>query len=194
MDVRIIGSQLCVLAEGEVIATHQQGTRRNSYVTDTAHAPARYEGMEGLWTRGYFLRQGAKVAPGCVAALTRLLDARVIEAQGFRSAMNILDLGRRGNRHLLETACQQLVADPHRQISYTAVTHRLTAVRAQADQRPTTDGQASPAFAPVADSARPGSRDTSKAHLAGAGAFSLACLTGSADTPAQDLPGGAHDA
>lgn len=193
VDVRIIGSQLSVLAEGEVIATHRQGAARNSYVTDAAHAPAHYEQMEGLWTRGYFLRQGAKVGPGCVAALTRLLDSRVIEAQGFRSAMNILDLGRRGNRHLLEAACQQLLADPHRQISYTAVKHHLTALRAQADQRPTTGGDEALATAPATDPGRPASRDTSRAHLAGAGAFSLNSLTGSDATSTQDVPGGAHD-
>jgi transposase len=194
VDVRIIGSELSVLADGEVIATHQQGAARNSYVTDTAHAPARYEGMEGLWTRGYFLRQGAKVGPGCVSALTRLLDSRVIEAQGFRSCMNILDLGKRGNRHLLEAACQQLVADPHRQISYTAVKHRLTALRAEDNERPTTGGSDIHAIAPAAGAGRPASRDTSRAHLAGAGAFSLESLTGSEATLEQDASAGADDA
>lgn len=195
VDVRIIGSQLSVLAEGEVIATHQQGAVRNSYVTNTAHAPAHYEQMRGLWTRGYFLRQGAKVGPGCVDALTRLLDAKVIEAQGFRSAMNILDLGKRGNRHLLEAACQQLVTDPHRPISYTAVKHRLTALRAQDNQRPTTtDGNNIPATAPGTGAGRPTSRDTSRAHLDGAGAFSLDTLTRSSPTSDQDETTGAHDA
>jgi hypothetical protein len=62
--------------------------------------------VSGLWTRGYFLRQASKVGPGTVAALTRLLDGKVIEAQGYRSCMNILDLGKRGSRVLLEQACR----------------------------------------------------------------------------------------
>jgi len=195
VDVRIIGSRLDVLAGGEVIATHRQGQRRNSFVTDAAHAPAHHEGMDGLWTRGYFLRQAAKVGPGCVAALSRLLDSRAIEAQGFRSCMNILDLGKRGNRHLLEQACQRLVADPHRQVSYTAVKHHLAALRAEHHGRPTTSsdtgtradstGSSRGAIAYTGETARPGGRDTSRAHLAGADAFSLDALTRPA-TPLED--------
>lgn len=93
VDVRVIGEQIDVLSGGEIIATHQQGPRRNGYVTDPEHAPAHAEAVSGLWTRGYFLRQASKVGPGTVAALTRLLDGKVIEAQGYRSCMNILDLG-----------------------------------------------------------------------------------------------------
>ena len=178
VDVRIIGTEITVLEGGEVIATHQEGARRGSYVTDTAHAPAKYEGMQGLWTRAYFLRQAGKVGPGCVAALTRLLDGKVIEAQGFRSCMNILDLGKRGSRLLLEQACQQaLEEDPYRQISYTAIKHRLTLLRAEQDQRPTTTGSG-PRFEPDGDTASSSrTRDTSRAHLAGAAAFSLDALT-----------------
>ena len=197
VDVRIIGSEVCVLADGEVIATHQQGTRRNSYVTDTAHAPAHYEGMEGLWTRGYFLRQGAKVGPGCVAALTRLLDSRTIEAQGFRSCMNILDLGKHGNRPLLEQACRHVIEDPHRQVSYTAIKHHLSMLRAEHNGRPTSSGSS---VASSSRAGRPDGRDTSRAHLSGAGAFSLHALTRPAattdddTTDGQDITGGADDA
>jgi hypothetical protein len=178
-DVRIIGTEISVLADGEVIATHQEGVRRNSYVTDPAHAPARYEAMQGLWTRAYFLRQAGKVGPGCVAALTRLLDGKVIEAQGFRSCMNILDLGKRGDRHLLEQACQQVCEeDPYRQVSYTAIKHRLTVLRADQDERPTTGGSRPALSDPAGDTASSSiARDTSRAYLAGAEAFSLDALT-----------------
>ena len=116
-------------------------------------------------------------------ALTRLLDAHTIEAQGFRSCMNILDLGKRGNRHLLEQACQHLIeTDPTRRVTYTAVKTRLSALRAEQDQRPSTTGidpTASPLFGvpPAAEVAAGPARDTSRAHLAGAHAFSLNALT-----------------
>ncbi|WP_017791933.1 IS21 family transposase [Leucobacter salsicius] len=180
VDVRIVGEQLDVLADGAVIATHQRGSHRNGYVTDAEHAPAYLEETAGLWTRAYFLRQAAKVGPGTVAALTRLLDGKKIEAQGFRSCMNILDLGKRGSRQQLERACKQLTDnDAHRQISYTAVKHALAVVRAEQDERPQiirsgarTTGTESP------HSRRIAGRDTSGAHLAGPGAFSLEALTG----------------
>lgn len=184
VDVRIVGTVIEVLADGQIIAAHQQGRHRNGYVSDPEHAPPHYESVAGLWTRGYFLRQAGKVGPATVAALTRLLDGKAIEAQGFRSCMNILDLGKRAsaNRLLLEAACRDLIEeDAHRPITYTGVKHRMSALRADGNQRPTTggDGDAAnpitPGFSPAAAGAA--GRDTSRAHLAGAKAFSLDALT-----------------
>lgn len=178
VDVRIIGDTLDVIADGEIIATHRAGQRRNGYVTDPEHQPAHLADSMNLWTRAYFLRQAAKVGPGTVAALQQLLDAKTIEAQGFRSCMNILDLGKRGNRALLELACCQLTeADDDRPITYTAVKNRITALRAQQDQRPAADPAGRPGE-PLSPPDRHASRDTSGAYLAGAGAFSLEALTG----------------
>ena len=183
VDVRVIGEQIDVLSGGEIIATHVLGSRRNGYVTDPEHAPAHAETVSGLWTRGYFLRQASKVGPGTVAALTRLLDGKVIEAQGYRSCMNILDLGGRGSRVLLEQACRGLVdEDPHRQITYTAVKHRITALRAGLDARPTVSSEAGIVVTSPAGVAAPRRRDTSRAHLAGAGAFSLDALRSAGDS------------
>lgn len=158
-------------------------------MTDPEHAPAHAEAVSGLWTRGYFLRQAAKVGPGTVAALTRLLDGKVIEAQGYRSCMNILDLGGRGSRVLLEQACRGLVdEDPHRQITYTAVKNRITALRAGLDARPTVSNNENTSGVvvglPVVGA--PGRRDTSRAHLAGAGAFSLDALRSAGDPTGGD--------
>lgn len=93
--------------------------------------------------------------------------------------MNILDLGKRGNRQLLEHACRRLTdGDAPRQISYTAVKHAIAAIRAKQDARPTTD----PAVWAPADAAPPSrppaGRDTSRAHLAGISAFRLDSLIG----------------
>ena len=183
VDVRIIGTAIEVLADGQIIAAHHQGRHRNGYVTDPEHAPPHYESVAGLWTRGYFLRQGAKVGPSTVTALTRLLDGKAIEAQGYRSCMNILELGKRasGNRVLLEAACRELVDDdPQRLITYTAVKHRISALRAEGGQRPTTTGSSPGSGGGITASAAragTGGRDTSRAHLAGAKAFSLDAIT-----------------
>lgn len=98
--------------------------------------------------------------------------------------MNILDLSRRGSRVLLEQACKGLVEeDPHRQITYTAVKNRITALRASLDARPTVSSDESVSGAVVGSSVvgAPGRRDTSRAHLAGAGAFSLDALRSAGD-------------
>ncbi|UWW08743.1 Mu transposase domain-containing protein [Mycolicibacterium brumae] len=202
VDVRIIGAAIEVLADGQIIAAHQQGRHRNGYVSDPEHAPPHYESVAGLWTRGYFLRQAGKVGPATVAALTRLLDGKAIEAQGYRGCMNILDLGKRasGNRLLLEAACRELLAeDPNRPITYTAVKHRISALRAAGGARPTSGGGGGggggggrPAM-PASGTSRAATtaRDTSRAHLAGAEAFSLDALTGGDHRAAED---GGHDA
>lgn len=179
VDVRIVGDKLDVLAGGEVIATHQRGSHRGGYVTDPEHAPAYLEDQAGLWTRAYFLRQAAKAGPGTVTALTRLLDSKTIEAQGFRSCMNILDLGKRGNRLLLEQACRRLTdGDRPRQISYTTVKHAIAAIRAEQDARPSADPEAWARADTPPSSRPPAGRDTSRAHLAGISAFTLDNLVG----------------
>lgn len=173
VEARISGFDIDIMADGAIIATHRQGAQRHGYVTNPEHAPAYYEAVSGLWTRAYFLRQAAKVGPYTVEALTSLLDAKAIEAQGFRACMNILSLGKGTNRLLLEAACQQLCdteEQRRRPVSYTAGKHRLTAIRARGDQRPTvTEAPAASASAPLA-------RDTSRAHLGGADQFSLDAL------------------
>ena len=179
VDVRIIGEVIDVLADGDVVATHQRGPHKNGYVTNTEHAPSYLEESTGLWTRGYFLRQAAKAGPGTLAALERLLERRAIEAQGFRSCMNILDLGKRRGRQLLEQACRQLTdEDPYWQITYTAVKNTTAAITAEQQARPKTVPAGTPAGPLPSASAPPPVRDTSRAHLAGAGAFSLDALTG----------------
>lgn len=184
VDVRIIGTQLDVLAGGAVVATHTRAAQRGSYVTDLAHGPTYYEDFQGLWTRAYFLRQGAKAGPATVTALTRLLDARKIEAQGFRSCMNILELGKRGGRRTLEAACARMIADEHRPISYTGIKHAMAAVRAERDARPTTGIPQPPG---TSSSSRVQGRDTTGAHLAGPDAFTLEAILGDADQGGDDV-------
>lgn len=177
VDVRIIGNGLEVLAVGEVVAAHQLGQRKNRYVTNPEHAPAYLTDTTGLWTRAYFVRQAAKIGPATVTAIERLLDGRKIEAQGFRSCMNLLELAKRRNRVLLEQACSRVIEDQHRQVSYTAVKHALTAVRAEQDERPRNAPHINDRVGSSSSSGRPTGRDTSGAYLAGAEAFSLDVLT-----------------
>lgn len=85
--------------------------------------------------------------------------------------MNILALGKGNNRVLLEQACTTVCADQLRPISYTAIKHQITAIRAHAKQRPTTIQDDQPAITLV------GPRDTSRAHLTGIDQFRLNALT-----------------
>ncbi|HLS01977.1 MAG TPA: IS21 family transposase [Beutenbergiaceae bacterium] len=180
VQVRIIGEQLDVITDGEIVATHRRGTQRGQYVTNPEHAPAYLEDTHDLWTRGYFLRQASKAGPATTAALTRLLDSKRIEAQGFRSCMNILNLGKRSGRQLLERACEHLVeSDPHRQISYTGVKNTIAAIRTEDAQRPSTSGPHTSGDHTGAGR-KVSSRDTSGAHLSGPAAFTLEALTSNA--------------
>lgn len=173
VDVRMSATRVAILADGNIIAEHARGTKRHSYVTDAEHGPHGYEDTDLLWTRAYFLRQAAKVGPSCTRALTRLLDRYRIEAQGFRSCMNILALGK-NNRQLLEQACEAVCADEGRPISYTQIKHHLTLIRTSRNARPSTSDMVRPV--PRSSSAPP-RRDTTGAHLGGAAQFSLAALT-----------------
>lgn len=47
VDVRIVGTRIDILADGTIIATHQQVTKEHSYVTDADHAPPAKERPPG---------------------------------------------------------------------------------------------------------------------------------------------------
>lgn len=186
VDVRVAGTIVTVLAAGEIIAEHRLTGSRHAYVTDPAHAPRGYEDTHLLWTRAYFLRQAAKIGPATVEALTRLLDRKKIEAQGYRPCMNILGLGKGdiSNKLVLEQACSALCSeDSAKPISYTAVKHRITALRAT-DRPHQFPGRGQAPTPPVGRAPAP-VRDTSRAHLGGIDDFSLDKLTG----PANDETG-----
>lgn len=180
VDVKITGDRLAIMCDREVIATHTVAGRKHVFVTDPDHVPVQHQQSSDLWSRAYFLRQAHKIGPATVAVITSVLDARPIEAQGYRTCQNILALAKGDNKPLLESACQQLVdADAPRAVSYTAVKQRLAAVRAQAHARPTTTD--SPSSGRPVDLA-PTSRDTRGAHLAGPESFSLDALLGRGNT------------
>lgn len=63
-----------------------------------------------------FLRQASKIGPGIIEEITRLLDHKKIDAQSFRSSMNILTLGKGMNRSLVERICQEFCASALRLI------------------------------------------------------------------------------
>lgn len=174
VDIRVVGSTLSVLADNEVIATHQVSPRAGAYVTDTDHEPDYFAEYKNLWSRAYFLRQGAKIGPSTRKVLEDLLDSQAIEAQAFRPCRNILDLGKtHANAQVLEAACAQMISDTGRRraISFTAVKNAMAIVRAAADQRPTT----SPPNAPSRQTTVT-RRDTATAHLAGPEAFSMEAI------------------
>ena len=172
VDVRITGTRLDIMASDDIVATHTVAETRHVYVTDPDHQPPYTKDMAGLWTRGYFLRQGAKIGPATVKALGNLLDAKPIEAQGYRGCRNILDLGKTvDNAVLLERACHELTTPTSpRAISYTAVKNRMAAIRAADDQRPAVSSATT--SRPQIGS-EPAIRDTAGARLAGIDAFDL---------------------
>lgn len=178
VDVKISGTDLTVMADDEIIASHTVSTRKHVFVTDADHVPERHQHSQDLWTAAYFLRQAHKVGPSTVAVITSVLNSRKIEAQSYRTCQNILGLGTGDNKLLLERTCAQLMDNTdQRAVSYTAVKQRMAALRAQAAGRPTTTPGATQQPESWAVDRRV-ARDTASAHLDGVDAFSLTELLG----------------
>lgn len=172
VKARVIGDKLDIFADSTVIATHHIGYKAGMFVTDPGHQPEYFADYADLWSRPYFLRQGSKVGPFTRRVIEDLLDSKAIEAQGYRSCRNILDLGKNSaNADVLESACQHLLDDTGRKraISYTAVKDAMAYIRAQQAQRPQTPK-------PHPSSPAVSARDTSTAHLVGPDIFSLDAL------------------
>lgn len=191
VDVRIIGDQLAVMADNQVIARHTVPDAKHVFITDPDHAPAHHRAASGLWTGAYFVRQAHKIGPATVEAITRVLHRQRIEAQGYRTCQNILNLakGSTEKKRLLEQACQELIAQQTgRLISYTSVKQHLAALRAQAADRPTT-GATKPSGQRTSTPMGTGPRDTRGAHLAGPDRFSLDALLQHRHDPEQQHDG-----
>ncbi|NWN88258.1 MAG: IS21 family transposase [Micrococcaceae bacterium] len=177
VDVRIIGDQLAVMANNQIIAHPAVPDAKHVFITDVDHAPAHHRAASGLWTGAYFVRQAHKIGPATVEAIKQVLHRQRIEAQGYRTCQNILHLakGSTEKKRLLEQACHELIVqDTGRLISYTSVKQQLAALRALATDRPTTGAARSNQRSATPLVTEP--RDTRGAHLAGPDRFSLDAL------------------
>lgn len=188
VEAKITGDHLAVYCDGKVIADHRIDSRKHVFVTNPDHVPTYHQQASDLWSRAYFERQAHKIGLHTVEAIISVLDRQRIEAQGYRTCRNILDLAKGdNNKTLLERACQHVVAqDISRPVSYTAVKQRMAALRAQAAARPATGAeQFGVPLEPPVDR-----RDTSGAHLAGPERFRLNALLNRSS--ADQLDGGQH--
>ena len=174
-DVRIRGKQMDIFIGGDLVCSHtlsHASTRR--YVTDVDHQPDYFQEYTNLWSRAFFERQARKIGPATVAVITSVLDSHVIEAQGYKTCRNILDLGKtQQNASILEAACRELVGDTTRRraVTYTAVKSAMAIEREKQRQRPTTTP---PKPDPSPRTPAPANnRQAASAHLRGAEAFSL---------------------
>src|SRR5699024_6867485 len=114
-------------------------SRKHVFVTNPDHVPTYHQQASDLWSRAYFERQAHKIGLHTVEAIISVVDRQRIEAQGYRTCRNMLDIAQGdNNRTLPERACQHVVAqDISRPATYTAVKQRMAALRAQAAPRPT---------------------------------------------------------
>ncbi|WP_449373457.1 Mu transposase domain-containing protein [Arthrobacter psychrolactophilus] len=110
LRMRLTGTRVTVFDGQQVVAEHlRKMGRKGQYSTDPTHVPHQHRNVSGLW-RGTGSSTGhALLAPPPSWSSSRLVDRRVIEAQGYLDCQNILESLGKKNKQKLEAACQDLV-------------------------------------------------------------------------------------
>jgi len=108
--VRLTSTAVTIFDGHQIIAEHTRLTgRKGQYATDPGHVPPQHRGVQGLWSRRWFLDRAATFGPATVHVIEQVLDRRKIEAQGYLDCHNILESLGKKNHARLEAACQALL-------------------------------------------------------------------------------------
>ena len=173
LRVRLTASKITVFDGHQIVCEHARLMgRKGLYSTEPAHLPVEYRGIDGLWSREWFLQRARAFGPATTQTIEELLHRRQVEAQGFLDCQNVLDtLGKR-NKQRLEAACQQLIQAGVAP-SYTALKRVMAVIdsdeKKPAQVRPAASSR-KPRFVPV-ESSEGASDAPSGAYIRGAGYY-----------------------
>lgn len=146
LEAKVTASKVAVYDDGELVCEHKRMTgKKNQYETFEEHMPPNHRDTGSPWSRERFTSWAAKIGPETEAAITRLLDSKLVVEQAFVPCRNILGLSKRYTPQLLEAACAQvnaLGALP----SHTGVKNAILSIKADSERRQAARaGAASPA-------------------------------------------------
>lgn len=110
LRMRLTTTRVTVFDGQLIVAEHPRKMgRKGLYSTDPAHVPHQHRGVDGLWSRDWFIDRARTFGPATVLVIEQVLDRRVIEAQGYLDCQNILETLGKKNKQKLEAASQELV-------------------------------------------------------------------------------------
>lgn len=104
VDVRVTRSTVEVLFKGKRVASHAKGYLPGKPTTNIEHMPKSHRQYLD-WSPLRIINWAATIGPNCAKLAQAILDSREHPAQGFRSAIGIISLGKTYPPERLETAC-----------------------------------------------------------------------------------------
>lgn len=168
LEAKVTASKVAVYDDGELVCEHKRLTgRKNRYETLEEHMPPNHRDTGSPWSRDRFTSWAAKIGPETEAAITRVLDSKLVVEQAFVPCRNILEPSKRYAPQLLEAACAQvnaLGALP----SHTGVKNAVLSIKADSERR---QAAAAGAASPAADSGQLVDRAAHAGRLRGADAY-----------------------
>ncbi len=123
------------------VAIHRRSYKKKDYTTLSEHMPAHHQHVRQQrgWDSNYFKEQAARVGPGTLQVIDRILTSRSFHEQTYTSCLGILRLGKKYGNDRLEAACLRSAPSPL--VNYTIIANIL---RNNLDKVPLAEGEQLP--------------------------------------------------
>jgi hypothetical protein len=134
LDVRTTSKEITISKAGSTVASHLRlYGRRGQCSTNKEHMPPAHQRYDQTWSPARFTSWAERIGPSTLKAIQALLDSKEIVEQAYVPALNILNLGRKGKRELLEAACADFMSRSYTPPTYSALKNIMTALAASQD-------------------------------------------------------------
>ncbi len=118
VDVRLTHKTIEIFYDHQRVASHIRRSQRSGHVTVNEHMPKAHQRYANM-TPASLILMAARIGANAAILVERVMRDRPHPEQGYRSAMGIIALARRYERHRLEAACERALAI--NAISYSSV-------------------------------------------------------------------------
>ncbi len=145
VDVRMTPNIIEVFYKGKRICSHPRlyTSKKGQYVTNPEHMPPAHQQMLDSWDDRRFLHWAERIGPSTHQVIQKLLNARAVPQQAYKSCMGLLSLSKKFTPAELEWACHSVLAASDL-VSYKIVEERLKRRQEQSAAVSTTDAQILP--------------------------------------------------
>jgi transposase len=129
VEARLTTDTIAVMYGKETVATHRRlYGRKGQCSTLPEHMPKKHADFDAKWTPERYQRWADTIGPSTRTVIDRILSSKRIVEQAFVPCMNVLGLAKKGQRELLEEACNEIEATIQTP-TYSLVKNRMEAIK-----------------------------------------------------------------
>ncbi|MBL7050339.1 MAG: IS21 family transposase [Nitrospira sp.] len=106
IDVYRINDIVEIYHQGKHVCRHRKGAPNYRYTTKEEHMPSNHKFVSG-WSVPWFIAQAEKTGPMLTKLISRVMENKRHQEQGFRAALGLLDLSKKYSKSRVEKAAER---------------------------------------------------------------------------------------